>query len=137
MGQRIQAFFGNRIPNRVEHLNAMVPRQEFSARNALEQARRGVPRNEQLPFVPPENWHEPQDSHDNYRVIVQSPGAGHRHILTPDDIRQRLAQLARAIRSAARSRAVQPHDAQEAQLPLLRHAMGLHHLLVSRGRQPG
>jgi hypothetical protein len=93
MGQRIQAFFGNRIPNRVEHLNAMV--RAKNSRRAMRSSKRarGVPRNEQLPFVPPENWHEPQDSHGNYRIIVQSPGAGHRHILTPDDIRQRLAQL--------------------------------------------
>jgi hypothetical protein len=93
MGQRIQAFFSNRIPNRVEHLNSMVRANTSRRATRSSKRARGVPRNEQLPFVPPENWHEPQDSHENYRIIVQSPGAGHRHILTPNDVRQRLAQL--------------------------------------------
>jgi hypothetical protein len=99
MGQRIQTFFSNRIRNRVEHLNAVV-RAKHSRRTARSSKRaRGVPRNEQLPFVPPENWHEPREENDgndrNYRILVQSPGAGHRHVLTPDEIRQRLADLPR------------------------------------------
>ncbi|HEX5446555.1 MAG TPA: hypothetical protein VFW87_22240 [Pirellulales bacterium] len=52
---------------------------------------RGAQRNLKLPFVPPEDWHEPSESRDGYRVIVQSPGAGFRHILTPEDVRRRLA----------------------------------------------
>ena len=54
---------------------------------------RGVQRNEKLPFIPPEDWHEPNDDHNGYRIIVQQPGNGFRHILTPDDIRQRLGQF--------------------------------------------
>ncbi len=75
MSQRNQGFFGNRIGTRVERLNAMV-RAKNSRRAARSSKRaRGVPRNEQLPFVPPENWHEPADvPRDNYRIIVQSPG---------------------------------------------------------------
>src|SRR5215813_8214540 len=93
MGQRIQAFFGNRIRNRVEHLNAVV-RAKNSRRGVRSSKRaRGVPRNEQLPFVPPENWHEPHENAHKYRIIVQSPGAGHRHILTPAEVRGRLAEL--------------------------------------------
>lgn len=53
--------------------------------------RRG-PRDECLPFAPPEDWHEPRQAGD-YRVIVQSPGPGYRHVLTPGEIRARLAQL--------------------------------------------
>lgn len=93
MGQRTQAFFGNRIRNRVEHSNAMVRATNLRRGVRSSKRARGVPRNEQLPFVPPENWHEPVENGCNYRVIVQSPGAGHRHILTPDDVRQRLADL--------------------------------------------
>ncbi|HEX3726558.1 MAG TPA: hypothetical protein VHV08_09965, partial [Pirellulales bacterium] len=54
---------------------------------------RGVQRNEKLPFVPPEDWYEPVDRHKGYRIIVQNPGAGSRHILTPNDIRARLSEF--------------------------------------------
>jgi hypothetical protein len=54
---------------------------------------RGMQRNLQLPFVPPEDWHEPNESHDGYRIVVQQPGPGFRHILTPDDVRRRLAEF--------------------------------------------
>ena len=54
---------------------------------------RGVQRNLQLPFVPPEDWHEPADVRHGYRIVVQYPGPGFRHILTPDDVRRRLAQF--------------------------------------------
>jgi hypothetical protein len=64
--------------------------------------RRGVPlntrarnsqRNARLPFVPPENWYEPVGEATDYRFVVQSPGEGFRHILTPDEVRDRLAAL--------------------------------------------
>ena len=45
------------------------------------------------PFSPPENWYEPTEKGNGYRIIVQNPGEGYRHILTPQDIRNRLAQL--------------------------------------------
>ena len=50
-------------------------------------------RNERVPFSPPEDWHEPLGDTDGYEVIVQPPGEGFRHIVTPDQIRDRLAQL--------------------------------------------
>jgi hypothetical protein len=56
---------------------------------------RGVQRNEMLPFVPPEDWHEPVGKHVGYRILVQPPGPGFRHILTPEDIRARLSQFPR------------------------------------------
>jgi hypothetical protein len=47
-----------------------------------------------LPFAPPEDWHEPQeDGQSDLRFVVQSPGPGYRHILTPNQIRKRLAEL--------------------------------------------
>lgn len=54
---------------------------------------RGGQSNERLPYVPPEDWHEPREDGRRYRIIVQPPGAGYRHILTPQEIRRRLAQL--------------------------------------------
>lgn len=47
----------------------------------------------QEPFSPPEDWHEPVGETDGYQVRVQAPGAGYRHVVTPAEIRQRLAQL--------------------------------------------
>jgi hypothetical protein len=54
---------------------------------------RGGQANERLPFVPPEDWHEPREDGRAYRIFVQSPGAGYRHVLTPGEIRQRFAKL--------------------------------------------
>jgi hypothetical protein len=54
---------------------------------------RGVQRNQQLPFIPPETWHEPKENGARYKVVTQNPGDGYRHILSPADIRDRLAQL--------------------------------------------
>lgn len=46
------------------------------------------------PYLPPENWHEPKKSLQGaYRVVIQSAGNGFRHVVTEDDVRNRLAQL--------------------------------------------
>lgn len=46
------------------------------------------------PYLPPENWHEPDPQRQgSYRVFVQSAGQGFRHVLTADDVRRRLSQL--------------------------------------------
>lgn len=50
-------------------------------------------RNVKLPFVPPEDWHEPTENSNGYRVVVQPPGPGYRHVLTAADIRARLSDL--------------------------------------------
>jgi hypothetical protein len=45
-------------------------------------------------FVPPENWYEPcDDKLGNYRFVVQPPGEGYRHAVTPEEVRSRLSQL--------------------------------------------
>lgn len=49
--------------------------------------------NSRQPFMPPEKWYEPREAGDCYRVIVQPPGAGFRHVVTPEEIRRRLAAL--------------------------------------------
>lgn len=43
--------------------------------------------------MPCEKWYEPRAAGDGYRVIVQSPGVGCRHVLTADEIRARLTLL--------------------------------------------
>ena len=44
--------------------------------------------------MPPEDWYEPVDvGTGEYRIVVQHPGEGYKHVLTPEEIRQRLAQL--------------------------------------------
>lgn len=93
MGQHHQAFFGNRVRKGVEHQNSMV-RGAHARRSARSSKRvRGVPRNQELPFIPPEDWHEPRANRQGYRVIAQSPGAGYRHVLTAEEVRARLAEL--------------------------------------------
>src|SRR5687767_14061068 len=64
---------------------------------------RGVPfskrariaqRDQRLPFVPPEDWHEPLEAAPaGYKFVVQAPGEGYRHVVTPDEVRARLEQL--------------------------------------------
>lgn len=46
------------------------------------------------PYLPPEDWHEPSVTETrDYKIIEQEPGKGYRHVVTPQQIRQRLAQL--------------------------------------------
>jgi hypothetical protein len=49
--------------------------------------------NLRLPYAPPENWYEPTDTARPYRFVYQPAGEGYRHVLTPEDVRQRLAAL--------------------------------------------
>jgi hypothetical protein len=55
---------------------------------------RGSDRMDQSDFSPPENWYEPsEDVVSGFRIIVQSPGEGYRHVVTPQEIRARLEEL--------------------------------------------
>lgn len=57
---------------------------------------RGGQRNEHLPFVPPEDWYEPRtdaEPEKDYRIILQDPGEGYLHVVTPTEIRHRLSLL--------------------------------------------
>ena len=56
--------------------------------------RRDVKISHQVPFVPPEDWYEPSEySTDDYRIVVQDPGAGFQHVVTHREVRDRLSQL--------------------------------------------
>jgi len=90
--QRRELKFGGRFPKPQKHNSAAVSKGRRSGVQAYKRGR-GVQRNQKLPFVPPEDWHEPSEVHDGYRIVVQQPGAGFRHILSPEDIRARLSQL--------------------------------------------
>ncbi len=59
----------------------------------LSKRTRGGSLNQRLPFAPPENWYEPRNDGSEFRIIVQSPGPGYRHVLTPEEVRVRLDQL--------------------------------------------
>lgn len=73
--------------------SVQVPqRSRFSV--AVGKVGRGAPSNHQGPFVPPEDWHEPNEEvTDDYRIVVQSAGSGYRHVLSESDIRARLQEL--------------------------------------------
>jgi hypothetical protein len=66
-----------------------------SATNKVVHSHRGRTdgRNLQLPFAPPENWYEPTEERKGFRFIIQKPGEGYRHVCTPAEVRERLAQL--------------------------------------------
>jgi len=74
--------------------NTVVRAGSRNAQRQPKQARRSLNSltNVRAPFAPPEDWHEASDR-NGYRVIVQSPGAGFRHIVTPDQVRARLAEV--------------------------------------------
>jgi len=59
----------------------------------LGKGHRAIERGERAAFIPPEDWYEPRGQGEGYRIIVQPPGAGYRHVLTAEDVRHRLAQL--------------------------------------------
>ena len=62
----------------------------------LSKRTRGSGRDRGAPFVPPEDWHEPSSSlasDRRYKIVVRPPGRGYRHVITPEEIRQRLSQL--------------------------------------------
>jgi hypothetical protein len=46
-----------------------------------------------LPFAPPEVWYEPSEKPGRLRIVRQSAGEGYRHVVTPDEVRERLAGL--------------------------------------------
>ena len=54
---------------------------------------RGGKTDVELPFAPPEDWYEPQANQNGYEVLVQPPGPGFRHVVTPALVRERLDRL--------------------------------------------
>ncbi|MDP7020099.1 MAG: hypothetical protein QGG36_30155 [Pirellulaceae bacterium] len=70
---------------------------------------RGIEKGDQGPFVPPERWHEPANQGDvegkdvegkdveykvvEYKVVVEPAGDGFDHVITPDEVRERLSLM--------------------------------------------
>jgi hypothetical protein len=73
--------------------NALARARQARRAAAWNHRARGGRRDECLPFVPPEDWHEPGEPRAGYRIVVQPAGPGYRHVLTPQQVRDRLAQL--------------------------------------------
>ncbi len=88
----------------------MASRRQYSQKNAIRQTSRQATqprigwsprarrlqfgaRNVAAPFSPPENWHEPAEDGRDYKIIVQNPGEGYRHVVTPDQVRARLEKV--------------------------------------------
>lgn len=94
--QRRDLKYGGRFSHQPQY-NVVAQAKAKRRGNLASKRVRGVQRNEKLPFVPPEDWHEPAEDGRGYKVIVQAPGAGFRHILTPADVRTRLAQFPAAM----------------------------------------
>ena len=62
----------------------------------LSKRARGVGRARTGPFLPPEDWHEPVDQGAaDFKIIVKPPGTGYRHVVTAQQVRQRLSELPR------------------------------------------
>jgi len=62
-----------------------------TSRQQHKQARRTISGRPNVcaPFAPPGDWHESTDR-EGYRVVIQEPGEGYRHIVTEEQIRARL-----------------------------------------------
>ncbi len=61
---------------------------------ALGKRARGNPDPLRNSCIPPEDWHEPTGSKSHgYRTIAQAPGEGYLHVVTKNQVRERLAQL--------------------------------------------
>ncbi len=77
----------------VRHRNAAAKAQYSRHAPASSKRSRGVYSSPCQPFSPPEDWYEPVEDGGGYRFVVQLPGDGYRHVVTPEEIRDRLAQL--------------------------------------------
>jgi hypothetical protein len=52
--------------------------------------------NVRAPFAPPEDWHEPTNRTEGYKFVIQSPGDGYCHVVTPQQVADRLADVPEA-----------------------------------------
>ncbi len=82
-----------RFPQPQHHNSAALAKSARQRGLFVSKRSRGAHRNVQLPFLPPEDWHEPAEEADSYRIIEQEPGPGFRHVLSADDVRARLDLL--------------------------------------------
>ena len=62
-----------RGPNHLDHSNAVARAKSARRGMPLSKRARRIERRPRLPFVPPENWYEPQEDQGGFRILVQSP----------------------------------------------------------------
>jgi hypothetical protein len=75
-------------------LNAVALAKSANHGVPLSKRSRGRGRDRDAPFVPPEDWYEPIETlTTDYRIIVQEPGKGYRHAVSPEEVRARLSEL--------------------------------------------
>ncbi|MCA9213658.1 MAG: hypothetical protein KDB27_11360 [Planctomycetales bacterium] len=73
--------------------NVVSPKR-FRHGAALSQRTRGLDKNYKFPFAPPEDWYESEGIEGaQYRVVVQDPGPDFVHVVTEQEVRDRLAEL--------------------------------------------
>jgi len=78
---------------------ARLTARSASANRHVSKRARGLQRVPKLPFIPPEDWYDPSelvettDRQPRYRVVVQNPGRGYRHVLSAQEVTRRLGQL--------------------------------------------
>src|SRR5947199_355480 len=81
----------NRTP--AKHNARVLDRGARRSGGAGKRARGGFGRLRQS-YMPPERWYEPQEAAvAQYKIVQQSAGDGYRHVVTADEVRERLAQL--------------------------------------------
>ena len=87
----IRRDYSDKSPARQARRRNTTVTNSRSARPHPKQARRTINSrpNIRAPFAPPEDWHESTDR-DDYRVIIQPAGEGYRHIVTEEQVRERL-----------------------------------------------
>jgi hypothetical protein len=91
--RRRELSLGGRFPQSPQPNAIAIAKKARRGGVMVNKRARGAQRNQKLPFVPPENWYEAREDGGAYRIIIQPPGEGFRHVLTPDDVRSRLDQL--------------------------------------------
>ncbi len=90
MGRRQSKSWKERNNHRVTAAAANLRSKQRAARGFLRH--RGATGTDQGPLIPPEDWYEPEGT-AGYRFVVQRPGDGYRHVVTPEEVRDRLAEL--------------------------------------------
>ncbi len=74
--------------------HARVQTSRRLAVRALGKRARGTGGSKKGPYLPPEDWHEPVGvDGTSFDVVVQDPGDGFQHVVSEQDVRQRLAGL--------------------------------------------
>ncbi|MHB0955833.1 MAG: hypothetical protein ACYC6N_00595 [Pirellulaceae bacterium] len=84
--------FRSNLPQSKPHRRMPLMRSTRSRRSFAPGKRARASERSHHPFLPPEDWHEPEDDNASraYKIIVQEPGPGYRHVVTADEVRQRL-----------------------------------------------